>query len=482
MVRTHGRSAGVDELQGMEVAVIGLGTSGVAAARLAIAKGAEAYVSDSRSDDAVAARGADLGASGAAVELGRHDVDRIAGADVVVASPGIPPEAPVLRALAERGIGWISEPEFASRFYTGSLIAVTGTNGKTTTTLLVDHLLRAGGIHAAAGGNVGGGLAPAASQLALEPRQPDWIVLEMSSFQLAGVSSFRPDIGVVTNLSPDHLDRYPDVESYYADKARLFDRADEDSVWVLPVDDPDAIALAGDAPGDRYFFGQGSGSHALVDDETITLHVGGDIEPLLPLSEFPLLGTHNVRNALTASLVAYLAGAEAGGLTAGLGSAQALPHRLEPVVDRDDLLWVNDSKATNVAATRSALESMQRPVVLLLGGKDKGEDFAGLAAVMSGTVRAVLAYGEAGPRAAEELGQRFADMSSDPPASEQDGALAAPRVEGVEGGLDTVVARARALARPGDAILLSPACSSYDMYESYEHRGRHFAALAREVA
>lgn len=407
---------------------------------------------------------------GAAVELGGHDIDRMADAGVVVASPGIPPDAPVLRGLAERGVRWISEPELAARFFTGSLIAITGTNGKTTTTLLVEHLLRASGIDAAAGGNVGGGLAPPASDLALEADQPDWIVLEMSSFQLAGVDAFRPDIGVVTNLSPDHLDRYASVADYYADKARLFANADDDCSWVLPAGDPTVDELAGPAPGRRFRFGTAAGD-ALVDDGVMTLRPFGEIEPLIPVEDLPLLGAHNVTNALAAALVARLAGAEAGGIAAGLGSARALPHRLEPVRDERGILWVNDSKATNVAATRSALASLGRPVVLLLGGKDKGEDFSELAPHMVGRVHCVLVYGAVAERAAAELRSALGGGPGDRAV-----------VERIDGGLDRVVARAAEIAREGDVVLLSPACSSYDMYESYEHRGRHFIRLAREVA
>lgn len=451
------------------MAVIGLGASGVAAARLAVEKGGEVYVSDSRTDDAVAARGADLGDAGIELELGAHDLERMAEADVVVASPGIPPDAPVLRGLAERGVRWISEPEFATRFYRGSLIAVTGTNGKTTTTLLVDHLLRASGIRSAAGGNVGGGLAPPASELARGDDPPDWIVLEMSSFQLAAVEAFRPDIGVVTNLSPDHLDRYGTVAAYYADKAKLFQNADSESMWVLPTGDVPVGELIGDAPGRRFYFGAGEGSHAFVDGDTLTLRTDGELEEILPRPELPLLGAHNVTNALTAALTARLAGAGVGGLSAGLGSAQALPHRLQPVVERDGVLWVNDSKGTNVAASRCAIESFDRPVILLLGGKDKGESFADLGSAIAAHGRHVLAFGEVGQRAAAEL-------------SEVVSASANVAVELVDGGLDHAVGRATALAASGDVVLLSPACSSFDAYRNYEERGRHFIDLVKAAS
>ncbi|MFQ5537090.1 MAG: UDP-N-acetylmuramoyl-L-alanine--D-glutamate ligase [Gemmatimonadota bacterium] len=478
-------------LSGAKVAIIGLGVSGAAAARLALAKGGEVYVSDLRTDAPAAAGGAELRALGADVEWGRHDVERVARADLVVVSPGIPPQAPVLRKLARRGVPWISEPEFAVRFYRGQLIAVTGTNGKTTTAVLTAHLLESAGIPVALGGNVGASLAPAASELALRDPAPDWYVLEISSFQLGAVERLRPDVGVVTNLAPDHLDYYASVEAYYADKANLFRNADETSRWVLPAGDAAVAELAGDAPGQRHFFGwdpeagtgvgaaagrgtgDGAGSgtgaeaaatpagmDAFVRDGVMALRGAAAEVPLIPVEAFPLLGRHNVMNALAASLTASVAGAPAEALRNGLRRAAPLPHRLEPVAERDGVLWVNDSKATNVAAACSAVRSMSRPVVLLLGGQDKGEDFSPLLEAMEG-VRAVVVYGAAAGRIAAALEH------------------AAP-VTRVEGGLEAVVAEAARMARPGDVVLLAPACSSFDMFRNYEERGRTFRALVEE--
>jgi UDP-N-acetylmuramoylalanine--D-glutamate ligase len=461
-IQAHGSAAG--DLAGTRVAVIGLGASGIAAARLALAKGGDVYVSDLRTDAATAARGADLESAGARVELGGHDLEWLAGAGLVVVSPGIPPDAPVLGDLRTRGVRWISEPELAVRFYAAPLIAVTGTNGKTTTTLLVGHLLASSGMEAAVGGNVGGGLAPAASDLARRDAAPDWYVLEMSSFQLADVDTFRPDIGVVTGLSPDHLDRYPSLDAYYADKARLFENADEESAWVLPHDDAEVEALAGDAPGRRYtFFHEEAEAHAFVRDGVLTLRVEEEAEQLVTTSDFPLLGRHNLRNGLAAALTARLAGAPVEGIREGLRTARPLPHRMEPVLERNDVLWVNDSKATNVAAAASALASLDRPAVVLLGGKDKGEDFRSLGPLLAEHARVVLAFGAVGERLAAEVGD-------------------ATRVERLGSDFEAVVRRAAACARPGDVVLLAPACSSFDMFESYEHRGRVFADLAREVA
>jgi UDP-N-acetylmuramoylalanine--D-glutamate ligase len=450
------------------VAILGLGASGVAAARLALSRGENVYVSDLQTHAQARALGADLRALGADVDLGSHDVARIAGADTVVVSPGIPPHAPVLRELAGRGVRWISEPEFAARFLDGALIAVTGTNGKTTTALLIHHLLESASVDAAVGGNVGGGFAPAAAEMAIERPSAAWYVLELSSYQLADIDRLAPAIGVLTNLAPDHLDRYESVEAYWADKARLFDNASEGSVWVLNGDQPEVEALAGNAPGRRYRFTAepAAGSAAWVEGGRMVLEIDGVREELVAVSDLPLLGRNNAVNALCAALVARLAGAEIEGIRAGLRTARPLPHRLEAVAETGGVLWVNDSKATNVASAVSAVESLARPLVLLLGGKDKGEMLAPLAAALIADrtrLRAAVTFGAAGPRIADAL-------------ADADAALPLHRVEG---GLEVAVALARTLARPGDAILLAPACSSFDEFENYEARGRRFAELAR---
>lgn len=469
---------------GERVAILGLGASGLAAARLALAHGGEVYVSDLRTDAAVDAAGARLRALGARVELGRHDVEALAGADLVVVSPGIPPDAPVLRALRSRGVGWVSEPEFAVRFFPGALIAVTGTNGKTTTAALTAHLLREAGFPAALGGNVGGRLAPTASELALLDPAPDPVVLELSSFQLADIDTLSPDIGVVTNLAPDHLDRYPDVATYWADKARLFRNAHSGSRWVLNGDQPEVDALAGDAPGERYRFSLRplEGPGASLREGVLTLHLEGSPQPLLRTEELSLLGMHNVANALAAATAAALAGAPVEALRRGLASFPPLPHRLEPVGERNGVRWVNDSKATNVAAARSAVLSLvpeplaaspregagpapdspgwEGGLILLVGGKDKGEDPAPLAEILPGRVRVVVCYGAAGPRMARELESAAAVLR-------------------VSGSFDQAVAAGAEVARPGETLLLSPACSSFDQFANYEERGNRFRALAR---
>ena len=294
---------------------------------------------------------------------------------------------------------------------------------------------------------------------------PAWYVVEMSSFQLADIDSFRPDIGVVTNLAPDHLDRYESVAAYHGDKARLFDNADEDSVWVLYRDDQAVDELAGNAQGCRHYFSAHSSgfSGAFLKDGFLTLGIEGEAEVgVLEADRFPLLGGHNVENALAAMLTAHLAGAGAEAIAKGLESAPALPHRMELVAEGRGVRWVNDSKATNVAAATSAIASLPGPLVVLLGGKDKREDFGPLAPALNENVKVTIILGEAGERIVAAIGDVGADII-------------------VCDSFEDAVTAAANVARPGDTVLLSPACSSFDMFENYEERGTRFAELAKEA-
>lgn len=475
-----------------EVSIIGLGASGEAAARLALHRGEQVYVSDRSTHARAAARARELHALGAVVQLGLHDIERIAASRLVVASPGISPDAPVLTGLRSRGVRWVSEPEFAIRFYRGSLIAVTGTNGKTTTAVLIAHLLGSAGIDVALGGNVGGDLAPPASELAMLAVESDWWVLEVSSFQLSAIEQFTPDIGVLTNLASDHQDRYPDTAAYFADKAQLFRNATPSSRWVLNGDDPGTLRMSEGVPGQVCLFtsrapssatpemeGQ-RGPSAFLREGVLTLRIGVDSdggpaseEALVPRKDLRLIGHHNVMNALAAALTARLAGADANGIRNGLASFEPLPHRLEAVGEKAGVLWVNDSKATNVAASVGALGSFDRPAVLLLGGKDKGESFRPLAAALIGKARAVVLYGEAAPRLETELTEELSACPIGTPT---------PMLVAVDEGFDAAVSVARSLAREGDVVLLSPACPSFDLFEGYEARGRRFSDLVRETS
>lgn len=444
--------------------MLGLARSGLAAARLALARGAGVYASD-RVDTPAAREAAErLRALGAEAQTGGHDAAKLAACARIVLSPGIPPSAPILRDPAIEHVPVIPEIEFAFDLLEAPVIAVTGTNGKTTVTAMISHLLQAGGMTAPAGGNIGTAL----SELVLREKPLDFAVVEASSFQLAGIRDFAPAIGVLTNLAPDHLDWYPSVREYYADKARLFRNATERSLWVLNGEDPAVLEIAGYAPGRRAWFRVASCPAAgemggwLAGDGWLMLRTeAGGEERVLHRGELRVLGIHNVANALAAAMVARYAGVETSVIANGLRRFSAPAHRLEPVAEREGVLWVNDSKATNLASTRVAVRSLERPVVLLMGGRHKGEPYTGLLADLAGRVRSVVAFGEAGERISADLGVHCP-------------------VERVTGSFDDAVRRAGEMARPGDAVLLSPACSSYDMFTDYEARGARFIQLVEE--
>jgi UDP-N-acetylmuramoylalanine--D-glutamate ligase len=457
------------ERQG-EFAVVGLARSGIAAARLLRAVGCSVYASDPSTSGAVREAGAMLEREGVSVDVGVHNVQRIAHCSVLVVSPGIPPTAPPIRAALSAGVPVVSEVEVALRLQPGlRYIATTGTNGKTTTTALIGHLLRALGHDAADVGNIGTPVA----ELALKKVPPAWASLELSSFQLHDTPGIMPDVGVLTTLSPDHLDRYGSVADYYADKKRLFANAAVPSQWVTTADSADVDALVAGIPGQWHrfsvhrtdvdgYFHRGSG----------LLHVFG--EPLVARDTLALAGDHNVANALAALLAVMAADplhrlpAARAQLAKAIGTFGALPHRLEPVIDRHRILWLNDSKATNIDSTKVALASMSRPTIVLLGGRHKGESYTALVPELLRTAKAVLAYGEAG---ALITGDLEAPLHGRVPVEHC-----------ASDSFEQVMTRARALAVAGDVVLLSPACSSYDMFNNYEERGREFARLAGVIA
>jgi len=432
------------------VAVVGLGKSGVAATRLLVREGARVYASDAAAhpygEEAITALRA---LPGVEIEVGGHDLAKIRSAAGVVVSPGVPPNAPPLLAAREAGLPIVSEIDLGFRALGGTrCIAITGTNGKTTTTALVAHLLQAAGLPAEAAGNIGRPLA----DVALGGRLSRWLAVEVSSFQLHDSPHFAPQIGILTNLAPDHLDRYASVEEYYADKALLFRNATADNVWVLNADDPMALALPGDAPGRRVLFSLRQPTDGWYDAGRRRLMLGGT--ELMARPDLGLLGDHNVANALAAALAGHEAGVAPGLLGEGLRSFRPLPHRLEPVREVRGAQWINDSKATNIASTVVAIEAMDRPFVLLLGGRHKGEPYTRLGPLLTQRCRLVVAYGEAGPIVMRDL------------------AGTVPLAQGTT--FDNVLQQAAAAALPGDAVLLSPACSSYDMFKNYEERGATF--------
>ncbi len=448
---THFTTWGGD---GAEVAVLGLGRSGVAATRLLHRHGIAVYASDLDSSRGGAPEVRAAEGTGVTIECGRHDLDRIARARAVIVSPGIPPAADPVKAARKAGVEIRAEVDlgFDALPPEVRIVGVTGTNGKTTTTALVAHLLTAAGVRAVAAGNIGTPL----SEVALAPVLPEWIAVELSSFQLHDAPAFRPDIGVLTNLSPDHLDRYPDVASYYADKALLFRHADADSIWVQNADDAAVKDMMMGVRGLHRSVSVKDPADGWYDAGEHMLRIGS--APLLARAALPLLGVHNVANALMAALTVEQAGIDLPLLAEGLRSFRALPHRLEPVGETGGVLWINDSKATNVASTTVAVQAMDRPFILLLGGRHKGETYRGLVPLLREHCRGVVAYGEARDIILSDL----ADAVAVTPA----------------GDFPEVMAQAARLAQPGDAVLLSPACSSYDMFRNYEDRGETFRSLA----
>ena len=435
-----------------EVAVIGLARSGVAAVEYLAGQGVPVYASDV----AQCLRGRDralaLAGPGVSVELGGHDVERIQRASALIVSPGVPPGAPPLAAARAAGVQIVSELDLGAGALTGSrLIVVTGTNGKTTTTALIAHLLTSAGIRAVAAGNIGRPLVELAGDLT----SPDWVAVEASSFQLHDAHHLSPAVGVLTNLASDHMDRYASVDEYHSDKRQLFRNATDESTWVINGDDAAARKLARGVRGHHVEWSLKRESAAWFDPDAEWLIVHET--RVLPRPRLALLGDHNIANVLAAALAACAAGVDPSALTAGLESFQPLPHRLEPVAAIGGIQWLNDSKATNAASVRVALRAVEGSCVLILGGRSKGEDFGSLGTDIGTRCRAVVAYGEA--------------------AASIERALAKTTRLEIAERFEAAVRLAERLALPGDCVLLSPGCSSFDQFSGFEERGEAFRGL-----
>jgi UDP-N-acetylmuramoylalanine--D-glutamate ligase len=436
--------------------VVGLGKSGVAATLLLRDRGIPVYASDAGSEIRHEEWARLLREAGAAVDLGGHDLARISRAAAVVVSPGVPPDVAPLEAARRAGLEIFAEVDIGFLALRGTrCVGITGTNGKTTTTALVAHVLSSAGLRAETAGNIGRALC----EVARSSNPPPWLALELSSFQLHDAPHLRPAVGVLTNLAPNHLDRYRSLEEYYGDKALLFRNADAGSVWVINADDPAVREMTRSVPGRIVRFSIQTRADAWYDRAGRRLMLG--TSEVLPRAALPLLGDHNVANALAATLVAAEVGAPLHRIAAGLQSFKPIPHRVEPLREVDGVLWVNDSKSTNITSTEVAVAALDRPFVLLLGGRHKGEPYTRLLEPLRDRCRAVIAYGEAAPLILQDLGSSLKVVRA--------------------GIFDEVVAVARKLARPGDAVLLSPACSSYDMFRNYEERGECFRAAVQAL-
>jgi UDP-N-acetylmuramoylalanine--D-glutamate ligase len=432
------------------VLVVGLGSSGVAAASLAAADGSEVWTTDLRSVSELEAELAALG-SGVRTFLGGHPNNCLDGVGLVIASPGVPADAPLLESARERGIEINSEIEFAWLHRPqAELVAVTGSNGKSTVTELTAQMLVEAGRSTVAGGNLG----TPASRLVLDGGWESW-VLEISSFQAELLTAMAPRVAVFLNLSQDHLERHPDLDTYFAAKQRLFAFQTDADTAVLNADDP-MVAATRTAANKRDFSISGS-ANAFLDGDELVL----DGEPIMHSSGMRLGGIHNIANALAAVLAAAALGAPPAAMAAALGNFDGLEHRHRTVHTEDGVRWVDDSKATNVGATLAALRGYPDDSLhLILGGQAKGQDFEVLAGEVERAVTRLYVIGEDGPAIAKTLA----------------GTAPAENCES----LTEAVRRARRHAASGEWVLLAPACASFDQFSNYGERGDRFTDLARQ--
>ena len=446
------------ELRGKRVLVVGLARTGVSTALFCAARGARVTASDARSAAQLGETVGHLREAGCTLELGAHTNPTFLAQDLIVPSPGVPATLPALVGARQAGIPIRSEIELASHFLRGRLVAITGSNGKTTTTALVAHILAGAGIPVIVAGNIG---TPLISRVE-ESTDRSVTVAEVSSFQLELIDSFLPDIAVMLNLTPDHLDRHASFEEYCRAKLRLFQNQTERDFAVLNADDPVVARQAPSGPRICWFSrSRRVAVGASLRDSRIVFRDDGGETHLLDRGDIGLRGEHNVENVLAAASAAWLSGAAAPAIAAGVRSFPGVEHRLELVAEIGGVHFFNDSKATNVDAALKALSAFSGGLHVILGGKDKGGSYAPLIEPLRRRARLVLLIGAAAENIEDQIGAAVPVMRA--------------------GTLDRALALAWERARPGDTILLAPACASFDQFENYEHRGRVFKQLVRAL-
>jgi UDP-N-acetylmuramoylalanine--D-glutamate ligase len=447
-------------LAGKTVSVVGLARSGVAAARLVHRVGGRVLASDAAERGALVADARALEREGCQLWTGGHPDEAFAGADLVVVSPGVPLTLPALVRVRARGVPIVGELELAWRAMEADVVAITGTNGKTTTTALTGELLRAQARPVLVGGNIGTPL----SEHALDFPADGLAVAEVSSFQLESTALFRPRVAAVLNITPDHLDRHGTFDRYVEAKARILANQTDADCAVLNADDAGAASLAGRARGRVLWTSRLRRDlpGVFVDDGGIAARLDGRVEPICALADIALRGRHNVDNVLVAAACALWTGMAPAAIRRGIAAFRAVAHRIERVREADGVTYYNDSKGTNVDSTIKALESFTEPIVLIAGGKGKGQDFSPLVDAARGRVRHAVLIGA-------DRGQLRAPLARAGAAIEE-----APSME-------QAVRAARHAARPGDVVLLSPACASFDMFQNFEHRGDVFKAAVMRL-
>jgi UDP-N-acetylmuramoylalanine--D-glutamate ligase len=449
------------DLKNKRVLVVGLGKSGLSAAMFLRAQGARVTVSDTRSAVALEKEIPALLEAGIMVESGGHGLLTFRRQDLIVVSPGVPMDTPEVKQVVAFGLPVIGELELASRYLQGRVVAITGSNGKTTTTTLVGKIFADAGVPTLVGGNIG----LPVIDLVANSTQETVSVLEVSSFQLETVEEFHPWIAVMLNITPDHLDRHGSFESYVAAKERIFAQQGTKDFLVLNGDDRVTQMCAAQANSEVFWF---SGTKtvrrgAFVRDGVIVWveKEGGVTEPVMPVEEIPLKGAHNVENVLAAVCTARLGKIPAESVRASVAGFRAVEHRLELVRKFNEVEYYNDSKATNVDAAMKALASFPGGIHLILGGKDKDSDYRTMADMLKKRVKVVYTVGSAAEKIERQLHGVVKMVSAQT--------------------IETAVAKAAKAAAPGDVVLLSPACSSFDQFENYEHRGRVFRQSVMEL-
>jgi UDP-N-acetylmuramoylalanine--D-glutamate ligase len=446
------------ELRGKRLLVVGLARTGVATALFCAAQGANVTATDARTENEIGEAIAPLRTAGVSLELGGHRENSFLEQDLIIPSPGVPADAPLLQAARANGVTIWSEVELADRFLNGRLIGITGSNGKTTTTSLIEHILKNAGFSTILAGNIG---TPLISRV--EQTSDDTVtVVELSSFQLELIETFRPNISVFLNLTPDHLDRHHTLEEYGLAKARIFQNQTEADSAVLNADDPATTPLAPTKPQVFWFSRkQRVAQGAFVRENEIVFRHDGQEEAVMNLQGIPLVGAHNVENVLAAVAATRLAGAEPAAIAKAVRSFAGVEHRLEFVAEIGGVRYYNDSKATNVDATLKALDAFPGRILIVLGGKDKGSDYTALERALREKAILALLIGAA----AEKIEKQIT------------GSVAIERA----GTIERSVEIASHAARPGDIVLLAPACASFDQFQNYEHRGRVFKELVHQL-
>jgi UDP-N-acetylmuramoylalanine--D-glutamate ligase len=451
--------AGSIELRKMRVLVIGLARTGIATALFCAKRNAIVTATDSRQESDLGDALEKLREAGVKLELGGHVEKTYLAQDLIVPSPGVPADDPLLVKAKSKGITVWSEIELACRFLEGEMIGITGSNGKTTTTTLVHHILKTAGRNALLAGNVGAALIGRVDEMNAKTVS----VVELSSFQLELTDKFRPDIAVFLNLTPDHLDRHGTLEAYAAAKTRIFARQTELDAAVLNADDAPTVALAPKKPQLFWFsrkkrVDQGA---CLEGDDIVIVHRGKE-EFVMKVAEIPLAGGHNVENVLAAATAARLANVDAATIGSAVKSFRGVEHRLEYVAEIAGVRYYNDSKATNVDATLKALDAFPGRILVILGGKDKGSDYTVLQKPLKEKAILALLIGAAADKIEKQI----------------TGSVAIERA----GTVENAVQAASQAARPGDVVLLAPACASFDQFQNYEQRGRVFKELVGKLA